>query len=123
MKENVFFVKFEAILRNTNDRTIFVSPASVMSAIPEILLPSGEWKPMLLSRDRFETATPRYPGCTRVEPGKTFTFPEVTDMIAVPRNLPANQAVSVRVNFYTACMVGSATRTTDFVTEAIQIIQ
>lgn len=122
MKEDVVFVKFEAILRNKSDHTIFVSPESLMSAIPEFLLPSGEWKLMLLSRDRFETARPRYPGCTRVEPGKTFTFPEVTDMIVLRRDRPASETVNVRVNFYTVCMVGSATRTTDFVTEAIQII-
>lgn len=121
VKEDVLYLRFEATLRNRSDRTIFVSAESATSAIPEILLLSGEWQPMLSSRDQFWTTTPRYPGCKLVQPGKTFTFPEITDFIVLGKNRPANEAVRIRVNFKTGCATGSATLATQFVTEAIQI--
>src|SRR5260370_17924655 len=105
MKEDAFFVKFEAALRNTSDRAIFVSAEPLISAIPEILLPSEEWKPMFLSADVFETGNEKYPPCTKVAPGKTFTFPNLREWIVLRRDRPANQTVRVRFHFYNLCMM------------------
>jgi hypothetical protein len=121
MKEDVFFVTFQATLRNTSDRAIFVSAEPLISSVPEILLPSGEWKHMLLSADVFETGNEKYPPCTKVGPGKTFTLPNVRNMIVMGRDRPADQTVKVRFHFYNVCMMGSARRSTDFLTERIEI--
>jgi hypothetical protein len=121
MKEDVFFVKFQATLRNSSDHIIFVSAEPLISDIAEILLPSGEWKPMMLSNDVFETGDEKYPPCTIVEPGKAFTFPNVRDIIVLRRDRPTNRTATFRFPFHNVCMVGSARRSTNFITESIQI--
>src|ERR1700694_2021367 len=85
MKEDVFFVKFQATLRNTSDHAILISAEPLISAKGEILLPSGAWKTMF-SSSSYETKGQRYLQCTRVEPRKTFTLPDVTNMVVLPRD-------------------------------------
>ena len=122
MKEDVFFVKFQAILRNTSDRTIWISAEPLIIAKGEILLPSGAWKTMFTSSS-YETKGQTYLQCTRVEPDKTFTLPNVSDIVVLPRDRPSNQTVNVRFHFYNVCIAGSERRSTDLVTESIQINQ
>ena len=120
MKEDVFFVKFQATLRNTSDHAIFISVEPLIIAKGEILLSSGAWKTMF-SSSSYETKGQRYLQCTRVEPGKTFTFPNVSDIVVLERDRPANHTASVRFHFYNVCMAGSERRSTDLLTESIQI--
>ncbi len=121
MREDVFFVKFEATLHNTSDHAIFISAEPLIREIPDILLPTGEWKPMMLSYSVYENADEQYPQCTKVVPGKTFIFPNVSQIMVLRRDRPANQTVRVRFHFYNVCMMGSARRNTDFLTESIEI--
>lgn len=121
VKQDVFTVKFEATFRNTSDHAILVAARPVMPDIPEILLPSGEWKAMMLSKDIFETGDDKYPPCTKVKPSQTITFPNVGDIIVLERDRPANQRITVRFHFYNICVVGSARRSTSFVTEGVRI--
>ena len=120
MKDDVFYVTFRATLRNTSNHPMFVSAEPIMSAIPEILLPSGKWKPMMLSKDVFETADQKYPPCTRLDRGKTFVFPKVSDIVFLAKDRPPNDAATIRFPFYSECMVGSARRSTGFITEGLQ---
>ncbi|MDQ6758986.1 MAG: hypothetical protein M3Z32_03840 [Acidobacteriota bacterium] len=119
MKEDVFFVKFKATLLNTSDRAIFISLEPIIPVKAEILLPSGDWKTMATSSS-YDTGDQKYLQCTKVEPGKTFIFPNVTDMVVLARDRPPNHPARVRFHFYTVCLTGSATRSTVFVTEPIE---
>jgi len=120
MNEDVFFVKFKATLRNTTDHAIFVSVDPVIRIKAEILLRSGGWKTMMTSSS-FDTGDPKYPQCTKVEPGKTFTFPNLTDVVVLGRDRPADSTANVRFYFCNVCMVRSATHSTNFLTERIEI--
>ncbi len=120
MKQDVFFVKFKGTVRNTTDHAIFISVDPIISVKSEILLPSGEWKTMSTS-SFFDTGNTKYLQCTKVGRGKTFAFPNVSDMVVLGRDRPANSTATVRFHFYNVCMAGSATHSTSFLTEPIEI--
>jgi hypothetical protein len=119
-KDDMFFVNFKATVRNTTDNAIFVSGDPFIWAKSEILLPSGEWKTMEPS-SWHDRRGEKYLPCTKVEPGKTFTFPNLIDMVVIARDRPANRSATVRFHFCNVCMAGSETRTTNFLTERIEI--
>ena len=76
---------------------------------------------MLLSKSMYEQGDEKHPACAEVEPGRTITLSNVKDTIVLAKDRPANQTNTVRFHFYNVCMVGSAARSTEFVTEAIQL--
>ena len=119
VKEDVFLVKFKATLHNTTDHAVFTS-VDTSSFKSEILLPSGEWKTMS-AFDLFDTGDKKYQKCTRVEPRKTFAFPNVTGLVVLGRDRPARSTATVRFYFDNVCLVGSATHSTSFLTEPIEI--
>ena len=120
MKEDVFFVKFNATLRNTTNHPILVSTEPSILTRVEISTPTGEWKTMLTS-SWYDTGDQKYAQCTKVQPDNTFTLPNVNGDIVLRRDRPANRTASVRFYFYNMCMTGSARRSTDFVTEPVQV--
>jgi hypothetical protein len=121
MKHDVFYANFQASFRNTSDHPTFVSSEPLIPRMPEILLPSGEWASMMPSLSVYETGHEEHQQCTKVEPGKTFTFPNVNGLIILKKDRPANHTATVRFNFYNVCMIGSVRRSTEFVTESIHI--
>ncbi len=120
MKDDVFYIKFNATLRNTSHHAFLFSGEPLVGVKSEILLVSGEWKSMGMP-DQFYTKEPNYPQCTKLRPGKTFTFPDVSDMVVVGRDRPANRTVSVRFYYQNVCMNGSSRHSTYVVTEPIQV--
>src|SRR5581483_10757851 len=75
-EQEMFFERFEAIVRNTTHHTMLTVKSPVRVAQTEVLDPSGQWQRML-TLSSFETADTQAPPCIKVKPRREFTFPNV----------------------------------------------
>jgi hypothetical protein len=116
----VFFVTFDAVLRNNTSEVLNVTPSRVHMGEAEQRLPSGEWGLLHMTPFEISQLHEETPSCLALRPGEKIVIPGVGDTVPLRRNKNVRNVV-VRFHFSSWCRQVDETESTPFVTVPLKM--
>ena len=120
-QDDMLFVRFDALLRNTTHRDMHVASGPVLLNKAERLADSGKWETLLVPSN-IGTGSENLLSCSSVRKGEKFVFPSVSTFIVLAKkDKLAHPRVTVRFHLYNVCIDGSKRASEDFVSQPVEI--
>jgi hypothetical protein len=116
----VFFVTFDAVLRNNTSEVLNVAPSRVHMGEAEQRLSSGEWGLLHMTPFEISQSHEEIPPCLALRPGERVVIPGVGDTLPLRRNRNLRKVV-VRFHFSSWCGQGDENESTPFVTAPLKM--